>query len=83
MPSANDQEVFRVIDSEMDTPLSVTLAIWYCGQVSETKRMNAFKARLVQTPCITVKQYEKTLLQDSLSFLFGQRIFTPLYRLTK
>ena len=68
MPSANDQEVFRVIDSEMDTPLSKTLAIWYCGQVSETKRMNVFKARLVQTPCIA---YEKTLLQDSLSFLFG------------
>jgi hypothetical protein len=31
LPSANDQEVFSVIDSEMDTPISVTLAIWYCG----------------------------------------------------
>jgi len=83
MPSANDQEVFRVMDSEMDTPFSVTLAIWYCGSVSQITTMEVFEARLIQAPCITIKQHEKTLFQDCLSFLFSERIFTPLHRLTK
>ena len=38
---------------------------------------------LIQTPGITVKQHEKAFFQDNLSFLLGERIFAPLYRLTE
>ena len=67
----------------MDTPFSVTLAIWYWRSVSQMMTMEIHETRLVQTPGIAIKQYEKALFQDSLSFLFGECILTPLYRLTK
>jgi len=72
------------MDSEMDTPFSVTLAIWYWRLVSQMMiTMEVCETRLIQTPCIAIEKDEKTLFQDSLSFLFGERILTPLYRLTK
>jgi DNA-binding protein Fis len=39
MPSANDHDVFNVVESEMDTPLSVTLAIWYYVKMSRAAMM--------------------------------------------
>lgn len=82
MPSAKPQEVSNLIESEIDGPEALTVAIWYCviGPSYQRNVMGTVaRAYLVQATGISVEEDTETVFHDGTSFLFSQGILPAFH----
>lgn len=82
MPSAKPQEVSNLMESEIDVPEALTVAIWYCMIGASDQRNTTetvARTHLVQTTGISVEENTERLLHDGTSFLFSQSVLSAFH----